>query len=478
MLKNVDSFGNVEAEEDAVLQFFVSTSITSNIENGKSFLVLGRKGSGKTALFRYFTEDKHVNHSTGLNLNGYPWKIHETIKDEGVENVESYVASWKYLIAIELAKLAIDRANRPQMTEVIAIREFLSDNYGTQSPTIKSIFALDSLKISGDLEPQLFGCKLGKISLQRTDKMRLGHELNALTEKLLESVVKISNASDVQPLYLHFDELDRGITELSDARKEMIIGLVLAAKETNKYLNDAGLNMKSVVFLRTDIWEQLKFSDKNKISQTNSDKIEWDDESLLGLMNKRIQVKLGDQHNWETIDDGKRIKRQQKWKHIIDRSFMRPRDVISFMNLLLETVKKLEEEEIIVFENRHVVDARPKYSQYLKSELDDEISTHWTDWEMCLQTLSKLGLEYFTSEQYTIAYNEVQSGKNPKYNAMDSLEELYNFGIIGYEARSGYGGSGWKTKFANPELGWDSNAIRFKVHLGLKEFMKLKEGRS
>jgi len=258
----------------------------------------------------------------------------------------------------------------------------------------------------------------------------------------------------------------------------MIIGLVLAAKETNKTLRDMSLNAKSVVYLRTDIWEQLKFSDKNKISQTNSDTIEWDDETLLGLMNKRIQVKMGPEHNWETIDDGNRIKRQKKWKHIIDRSFMRPRDVISFMNLLLEVVKKNGEQDVNKFVNKNVVDARPKYSQYLKSELDDEIATHWPDWESCLQTLSKIGKEYFTAEEYKNAYDDVQYGKSPKYDSQGSLEELYAFGVIGYEARSGYGGSGWKTKFANPELGWDRNAIRFKVHLGLKEFMKLKEDRS
>lgn len=478
MLKNIDSFGNVEAEEDAVLDFFVTMSVTENIKTGNSFLVLGRKGSGKTALFRYFTEGTNTGCSTGLNLNGYPWKVHETIKDEGVEAVESYVASWKYLIAVEFAKLVIDSANRPQMSEVVEINRFLSDNYGTDKPTIKNFFALEKLKLSGDLEPQLFGCKLGKISFQSANRMRLGHELNALTDKILEHIATIINVAGINSLSLHFDELDRGITILNESRKEMIIGLVLAVKETNKTLRDMSLNAKSVVYLRTDIWEQLKFSDKNKISQTNSDTIEWDDETLLGLMNKRIQVKMGPEHNWETIDDGNRIKRQKKWKHIIDRSFMRPRDVISFMNLLLEVVKKNSEQDVNKFVNKNVVDARPKYSQYLKSELDDEIATHWPDWESCLQTLSKIGKEYFTAEEYKNAYDDVQYGKSPKYDSQGSLEELYAFGVIGYEARSGYGGSGWKTKFANPELGWDRNAIRFKVHLGLKEFMKLKEDRS
>ncbi|WP_152565439.1 hypothetical protein [Aeromonas media] len=95
---------------------------------------------------------------------------------------------------------------------------------------------------------------------------------------------------------------------------------------------------------------------------------------------------------------------------------------------------------------------------------------------MCLQALSRIGKVYFTKSDYQASYASITSSKT--YSEEQSLEQLYNFSVIEYEARSGYGGSGWKSKFANPELGWDSNATRFKVHLGLKEYMKLKEERS
>lgn len=478
-LKDINNFGKVEAEEDAVLDYFVETTIIENVDNGDTFLVLGRKGSGKTAIFRYFTESKHEDNSTALNLNGYPWKIHEQVKDEGSEHVESYVASWKYLIALEYAKLIISITDRSQMTEVIEIREFIKQNYGTNTPNIKDVFSPAQLIISGDLEPQILGCKLGKISFSRKDnKQQLGHELNALTEKLFSHIIKISDTSEINKLALHFDELDRGITSLEESRKDMIIGLVLACKETNKIFKNKSINFKSIVYLRTDIWDQLKFSDKNKISQSNSDLIEWNDEQLYKLITMRVKALLDQSYEWKDIDDGKRINKQQKWKHIIDRTFMRPRDVISFLNFLLEITKNKTTNNLI-FENKDVVDARPKYSNYLKNELDDEISPHWPDWEICLRTLSKIGKIYFNKEEYDLAYTGNQREiPNTKHTGVKSLEELYNYGIISYEARSGYGGSGWKSKFANPELGWDSNAVRFKVHLGLKEFMKLKEERS
>lgn len=477
-INDINSFGKVEAEDDTVLDYFLETKIINNIDGGDSFLVLGRKGSGKTAIFRYFTEFKHKKISTALNLNGYPWKIHEKVKDEGSEHVESYVASWRYLIALEYAKLLISITDKYQMTEVVEIRSFIRQNYGENTLNLKDVFTPKQLEISGDLEPQLFGCKVGKISFNRTDnRQQLGRELNALTDKIFNHIIKITNASSIGKLVLHFDELDRGITNLEESRKDMIIGLVLACKEANKFFKSKLVDFKSIVYLRTDIWSQLRFSDKNKISQSNSDLIEWNDEQLVNLISKRIKALLDSNYDWVDIDDGKKINKQNKLKHIIDRTFMRPRDVIAFLNILLETTKSKNPGKL-KFENKDIVESRSKYSNYLKDELDDEISPHWPDWDVCLRTLSKIGRVYFTKDEFSTAYMETHLGNNTTKSDIQSLEELYDYGIISYEARSGYGGSGWKSKFANPELGWDSNATRFKVHLGLKEFMKLKEERA
>ena len=55
-LRELQSFGDVAAEDDAVLDYFLATDSVAQIEGKKAFLVLGRKGSGKTAIVRHFTE--------------------------------------------------------------------------------------------------------------------------------------------------------------------------------------------------------------------------------------------------------------------------------------------------------------------------------------------------------------------------------------------------------------------------------------
>lgn len=480
-LRDINDFGRVEAEADSVLDYFVEMNIAHNIEESDSFMVIGRKGTGKTALFRFFTEKKHENCSSALNLSGYPWKVHEGFKDKGVEDVESYVASWKYLIAIELSKNILNQSEDYHLKEVMELDRFFKDNYGSINPTIKDVFAPETITISGDLEPQILGCKLGKISFSKVNRLKFGSEITALTDRIFEYILKISMHSYLPPTYLHFDELDRGITTLTESRKDMITGLIIASKDVqNKFFKKDSPKFKSIVYLRKDIWDDLDFSDKNKITMSNLELIEWGYDSLYKLIDKRIKTLLGSASEWDKLDDGKKINKQPKWKHIIDRSFLRPRDIISFLNILISVCKARDDGKgTLVFENKDIVDSRTKYSNYLKSELDDEIKPHWHKWEDSLQTLSKLGRIYFILDDYKSAYQEVIALRGDKsLSAEESLEQLYNFGVVAYEHRSGYGGSSWTSNYSNTESSWDINANKFKVHLGLKEFLKLKEERS
>lgn len=43
-LRDLDTFGDVAAEEDSVLEYFLSTDAVQRIKRNEAFLVLGRKG--------------------------------------------------------------------------------------------------------------------------------------------------------------------------------------------------------------------------------------------------------------------------------------------------------------------------------------------------------------------------------------------------------------------------------------------------
>jgi hypothetical protein len=155
---------------------------------------------------------------------------------------------------------------------------------------------------------------------------------------------------------------------------------------------------------------------------------------------------------------------------------LRPRDLISYLNATLRIAKDRKDEPL-VFENPDIVTAREPYSNYLKKELDDEILPHWQRWDEALQACSAIATITFTRDQFEQEYEKRRSSQNPM-DPQQALKLLYQFSVIAYERRSGYGGSSWSFEYIDSAAGWDNSAKRFKVHLGLKEYAKLKEERS
>ncbi len=483
-LRKLTTFGDVAAEEDTVLDYFLQTAAVSEIRGSKVLLSLGRKGSGKTALVRFFAEEKGTIVSRPLNLGGYPWAVHAERTDHGAAAIEAYVASWRFLIAVEFALLAFEKAPDKNSPDAKAIRLFAEKNYGGVNAQLKEILAPEKLKLEGTtLEPQVLGNKLVSISFKRGVRDKpLGSELDALSEALLQAARTVALESGLEMLQLHFDELDQGITNFDDSRKQMLTGLILAARSVRQAAKPTEINLNPVVYLRSDLWDDLVFSDKNKITQSTAFTLEWTPASLMQLVNIRLGVRLGKQVKWADISTARNMRgSQSKWSHILARTFLRPRDVISFLNFTLDQVKKRSEnfgpvEEPVIIDNEDITYARDAYSRYLKSELDDEIIAHRPQWDEALQACSGISTLTFDRMQFISEYDKRRSVENG-LDAADALKMLYRFSVLGYERRSGYGGTTWAFQYTHPEAGWDNSANLFKVHLGLKEYARLREER-
>ena len=478
-LREIDNFGNLAAEEDAVLDYFLATDSVSQVERSEKFLVLGRKGAGKTAIVRYFTEGETGILSKALNLRAYPWNVHALRVDRGASEIEAYVASWRYLLAVEVASFTVQHSGHQYHDEKKCLEDFLNENYGGTRPRLSEILQPKKLKIGRfTFQPSIFGNQIGSINLERGRKdLDFGLELNALTQSILKSTIRLFKDSHIGSIYIHFDDLDHGLQRIDDQRSAMIIGLIIAARDMRREFIGESVGIHPVIYLRTDIWDDLVFSDKNKIAQGLALLLEWDRDSLLDLVRERIRVKLGDHADWNDIIDDKQMRGSQpKWNHIVARTLRRPRDVIQFLNVALKIAKKRSDNPL-VFINTDIVESRNDYSSYLKRELDDEILPHWPKWEEALQACSAIATEIFLREAFIREYSKKKSKGNP-IEADEALRILHRFSVIGYEKRSGYGGSSWTFLFEEPDAGWDSSANRFKVHPGLKEYAKLRESRT
>jgi energy-coupling factor transporter ATP-binding protein EcfA2 len=477
-LRTIDTFGEIAAEDDPVLEYFLSTDAVKSIESGKILLVLGRKGSGKTALVRHFTETAPETHGSPLSLRSYPWNTHAELIDQGASDSEAYVASWRLLIAIRLTSKVVQLGQTTYTDTLAGLKKFLNENFGTLEPETKAIFSHQRLKVTGlSLGPQVAGVSLGSISFGDRAKTKiLGLELDSLTNSLLHDVSLVISELGIEQLFLHFDELDQGLETLDETKKRMLIGLILAAREISN-LKTLRANISPIVYLRSDIWEQVNFSDKNKISRTSAVRLVWDEESLKALIESRLSSKLGFPIGWSEVEDGSKMRGSQpKLQHMFSRTLLRPRDVIQFLNEALSEAKKRNDEPLL-FENDDFNACRTNYSEYLKEELHDEIMPHFPYWEEALQACAKSQTITFNKTQFLENYENAKSAEN-NVAAEAASEHLYRFSVIGYLQPSAGGGSSWQFRYKNANFAWDSMATRLKVHVGLKEHANLKEERA
>ncbi|MEC6589330.1 hypothetical protein VXS40_20575, partial [Klebsiella pneumoniae] len=105
---------------------------------------------------------------------------------------------------------------------------------------------------------------------------------------------------------------DLGFDNKADDYISRLIGLLLAGRDINIAAKNAQVKFLVTVFLRDDIYNVLRFEDKNKITENFMSLIEWDTprttKTLKSLMEKRFSIVASD------ID----IEQDVKWSDIFN----------------------------------------------------------------------------------------------------------------------------------------------------------------
>jgi hypothetical protein len=195
----------------------------------------------------------------------------------------------------------------------------------------------------------------------------------------------------------------------------------------------------------------------------------------MSLMERRFSELLGSGKavHWNQVFDetSEMPSRQSKYKHICDRTLLRPRDMIKFCNEILDQYKVSPDGALIG--NRSIHAARDSYSGYLLKELDDEIAKHVPNYKLLLEVLKTLGSERFEFEEFADAFDrrEELAGVAP----VAALERLFEFSVVSYLKPGGRGGgSEWVWRYKDRRARFDGNAGSYRVHPGFKEVLDLK----
>ncbi len=158
---SVESFGGIDADADTLLdECFQDHEAYKAILTHERFLIVGRKGSGKTAIFRkLITTHAHDVFPYGHTFADYPWHYHDLQSTMGVPEEDRYTHSWRYLILLTASKIALNQDNSipwwsdDALDSMGKLESFVVDSYGSRNPDLTQLFQPEKrLRISPTLK--------------------------------------------------------------------------------------------------------------------------------------------------------------------------------------------------------------------------------------------------------------------------------------------------------------------------------------
>jgi hypothetical protein len=498
-------FGKVSAERDDNLSayFYDNGVLASAIRSPTAFLLLGRKGAGKTALFKYFEENRTEFLEADdillpQSFEDYNWNIHAVLADETKAASMVYKQSWKFVIYAEVLKaLAAYYGQKGEVPKKIknAMR-MLEKLFDTPVPTIyqligRKVLDLSKIKLPSaglDLEGGDFNgitADAGEVSFDaiKADgglKQKLTENINNITS-LLESA--LSEAGDSPRVFVCFDRVDEAWDDVSyDSSRRVIAGLVAAADSINAQFKG---KIRPLVFLREDIFETLSINDLNKLREDCGALLHWNKASLGALILRRVNF-YGDRAGQPQVTDLDSLfdkpemrQRAKPFNYLLRRTMMRPRDLIALLSRTTDAMREQAEDpfsdQAISFERLEcdsIYTAEPGYSEWLRQELLDEWSVQRPDIARLLQAIQSNGSTNITKQQFVD--NLLPLGDPLTENqVVECLKFLFDNSIIGFKIGAS---TEWKFKCFYPSQGFVESE-EYRVHDGLVRALNLVEPR-
>ena len=440
VIQNIANGWNVEAKMEDSKYFYMYKEVQAVLNNRKCY-VIGRKGSGKSAICQYITSIRDYDtFSAKLSFKAFPYNVIYGLQDTKYQHPNQYITIWKYIIYSHILKLMIKNHSVDAK-----IRTELEKIYPSSS--VKALAREISEWTSIEFGAEVLGYG-GSLKLDRTVRPSTSGWLDYVN--VMEDI--ISNYSGSAKYYVVFDELDddyRDVTETNQFHLyiELLTGLFKAVQDIRSIFNKGkGYNIMPVIFLRNDIYSHIHDNDKNKWEDL-AVTIDWNPAKLKELLafrinqddpqrakNPQFEKEWGRIFTTKTIGMGFGKRKQlHTFDYMANSTLLRPRDFIKFIKACCEVA--LDQTPLITTEVLHDVDRA--FSNYLKQEFHDELMPILPDIDRIFDVMSYQRQWIFKPDEFKDSYNkEVLIGNIKETNVDKVLETLYNFSVIGVENKN------------------------------------------
>ena len=363
------NFGASSAENEIsdLADYYLATDDFRRALQGEARLVVGRKGSGKSAVF-FRVRDKvssgRRNVVLDLKPDGYQLKkLKERVlqvMDEGTQE-HTITAFWHCVLILEVARAALqlDKATHrldDTMYKSYAQLEDKYKEYGYDAGTGDFAERINSLiyRIEGRFNADASG---ETVSLSTPEVTSLIYDMDV--RKVTEATV--DQLRHKESLWILFDNIDKGWTPNGIDKSDILTlkALLEASRKLQRQLISDDIDARVLVFLRNDVYELLldQTADRGKEQKVL---VDWrDPEALKQVISLRISTGLGEpdarlEDLWPKVAV-RHVHGEDSYQYFVDRSMMRPRYLLELLKHARGRALTLKHEKISEEDIDHAV---------------------------------------------------------------------------------------------------------------------------
>ncbi|WP_238007186.1 hypothetical protein KZZ52_37490 [Dactylosporangium sp. AC04546] len=370
-------FGRDDAESDVggaglLRAGFMRTAAYNMVMRGRKQLVIGRKGAGKSAICVMLADDaaKRASIVTPDEISADEIRQFEL---QGLTRQTAKQLIWRYVLAVQIAKLVLHHARTAHgktAASVSQLRKFLLENGElNDDPRWHERFWKTIQQLRSSLSLEAFGIKanleLGK-GTAPSEGIRVSQQLDIVEDWLGRAIEDLACPTGHGPFLVVVDQLEK-VWSNDVNSDDMVVGLLTASKHVSSRFR----NIRCVVCIRSDIYDALQFPERDKF-RGDEMRIEWSAEALADMLAVRAEASVGSSgadlrlfgdYFVETVDG------RPTATYLIERTLMRPRDLIQFANLCRDTTAKNGRNHVTA---QDIVEAERQYSVWKVQDLANE----------------------------------------------------------------------------------------------------------
>ncbi len=452
-------WGSDEGKHDSkLMDYFVTFPEFYEILRGDKRYIIGRKGTGKTAVLEKIRLQAGTDPEmffTDVSLKDFPFSDFKSLSDKRYRNKSKYVNAWKFLILIEYAKLVLsDNSNctHPENRENIErLSQFISSNFPGKIGMVNTIDVLSSKKAKVTF-PFLPGTSNGmSLEYGKDINKNITVRYDMAIEFLQETLCSLELCSKY---YVLVDELDEGYKSDYTDVNIIILALLRACEDLSLYFSSKQRYFFNIVALRSDIFNSLEDNDLNKLDDYILE-LNWSTDmsgqmSLFSIVNQRITAsvkkkfpELEVENYWNLVASTDEAD-AELWKHLCGMTFSRPRDIIK----LMKYCSKSHDKKLTLSTLGNV---EIKYSEWFYREFRDEVQSFLKCWKSVLNCLTEIAQGkasiHMLEQRLCNNPNVADWLKNEHHSAKEIIDLLFDYSVIGCVDDTGH----WIFKYKDEE---------------------------